>query len=300
VTYRDVAEWLKRLPSVSLRADVKPKVLRFTEVRGFARDLAVPRFEPPRFVRARRDREVRVEWAEPSAPERPPTREPPKPKDASEPPARGAKAVVEEVAGGQRATQLAKRAEELARPIRAELPVAQLVKMRTAAAAPKAEELVGRAEERRVEAAPVEVPVKTSAGRAAAVETPRLEERVVARPVEAPTRELGPIYVPAWRREFVAPAIYPLEVRIFETPTLRELETATPKYGVWALETPAYGARTAETATYRQRTSDAFYVPPPAPFVRGGGYSWREPARPLYRSVRPMRRGWRVYELLRI
>ncbi len=309
VTYRDVAEWLRKIPSIGIPAELRPRVVRFAEVRGFARDLPgfeSPRFEPPKFEPPR-GREVKVEWAEPPK-ERPPVREPP-PK--AEPPAREPKSVAElsrrepkTVAEGvQRAVAKVTQAEEeLVRPIRAELPMAQTVKTRLATA-PKAEEEPQRAarSETRVETAPVEIPVKTRA-----VDVPRLEERVVTWPVETPARELGPVYIPTWTYEFTTPAIYPFEIRNFETP-VRELEVAgereleTARYDVWAAETPERGVRTAETPRYGWRTAEGFAAPPPPPAYVRGGYGWgRESAHALHRPPRLMRRGWRVYEVLRI
>ncbi len=192
--------------------------------------------------------------------------------------------------------------EELVRPIRAEVPVAQPVKTRLAAAPKAEEELARRAE--RAEAAPVEMPVKAPAGRVAAVEAPRLEERVVTWPVETPARELGPVYIPAWRYEFTAPAIYPFELRTFETP-VRIFETSAERglevarYDAWTAEVPGRGVRTVETG--RWRTAEGFATPPPPPAYVRGGYGWgRGSAHVLHRPPRLVRRGWRVYELLRI
>ena len=297
-TYRDVAEWLKRLPSIGIRTELRPRVLRFTEVRGFARDLPEPpRLETPQFEPQPRGREVRVEWREtPKAPDdvKPPVREPPRAPEP-EPPRRGLVAKAEETKP-RAVAKAAQVEEELARPVRAELPVAKTW--------PKAEEGLQRAEGRRIETALVEAeaPLRTPAARAPERVA---EERVVAWPAETPIRGLGPAYILAWRHEFVAPAIQPFEVRVFETPAISAYETSreteTARYDVWTAEVPGRGTRAADAAVSSGRPEGGFPTPPPPPtYVRGGWYGGRESAHVLSRPPRLARRGWRVYEVLRI
>jgi hypothetical protein len=295
ITYRDVADWFKKLPSISIRTEMKPRAVRVAEVRGFARDLP----EPPRFEAQPREppkgREVKVEWGEtrgsPEFGDRPPTRE-----SETKAPGRGL-AETEETAGGQRVVlKTAQVEEELVRPVRVELPVAQPV--RTAAKA--AEET----EAQRVSGeAPAVAPVRLSApaGRTLAAER-LVEERVAEWPVEVPMRELGYVYIPTWSRGFAVSLTYPFEVRAVETPvasTAYEAEQEAARYDVWTAETPSRSVRTAET----QRTADAFPTPPPpAPprFVVGGYGGGGGSAYMAHRPSRGARRGWRVYELLRI
>jgi hypothetical protein len=301
LTYRDVADWFKRLPSIGIRTEVKPKTVRFTEVRGFARDL----LEPPRFETPPREppkgREVKIEWAEtrgtPEVGDKSPTRERPK---HSEPPSGDELAKADDVGGGQRAVlKVAQVEEELVRPVRVELPVASPVQ--TAA---KVAEEVG--EVRRVSGeAPAVAPVKLSAPAERPQVAERLvEERVVEWPVETPLRGFDLVYIPAtWSRDFATPLTYPFEVRAVETPISateleRERELETARSDVWTAETPSRSVRTAET----QRTADTFPTPPPpAPprYVRGGYGGGGGSAYMAYRPPRG-RRGWRVYELLRI
>jgi len=186
------------------------------------------------------------------------------------------------------------------KPIRAELPVAQPVRMQATAATPKAgEELTERTEGRRVK---VEVPARAPVVRA--LERPT-EERVTTWPVEAPTRELGYVYIPAWRHEFTAPVIYPFVVRTFETPvrvfeTTKVHELEVGRYDTWTAEVPERGVRVAEVPARRAEEGFSTPPPPPAAYVRGG-YGWgRDSAHMLRHPPRFVRRGWRVYELLRI
>ena len=307
--YRDVADWLKKLPSIGIRAETKPKVLRFTEVRGFARDLPEPpRFESPPRAPPReppRGREARVEWREelPTREHEPPPRETPKAPalDDVKPPAREqpaprlepqSVAKVEEVG----LAKVAQVEEELVRPIRAELPVAQPVRAQ-AAAVLKAEE--EELERRRVSG---EAPAVAKAPVAKALER-LVEEHEVTWPASAPLRELGYVYVPAtWSRDFTAPLTYPFETR--ETPTAYESERVaeTARYDAWTAEVSGRTAQTADATVAGMRAEGGFTPPPPpTPYaVRGWGGGGRDSAHVLQRPARLTRRGWRLYEVLRI
>jgi hypothetical protein len=308
VTYRDVADWLKRIPSLGVKTELRPKILRFTEVRGFARDLEPPKVELPKVEMPRaKGKEVKVEWREetpraeqpaPKAPDeaKPPIREPPRaepePPRRVETPRRETVAKAEEVP--RVAAKVARAEEDLVRPIRAELPVAVPVKARAGEGAWRVEPRGVSAETPAVAPAEVSVPARqeTSAfGRA-------LVGRAAERLVDTQLRELG--YMSTRYAGFVAPSIRPFDVRAFETPVelferLRALETS-----VWAAEVP--GVRTVGRETAGRRVADGFAAPsPPPPYVRGGGYGgWRETVRALPRPPRLDRRGWRIYELLRI
>jgi len=306
VAYRDVAEWLKRVPSIGIKTEVKPKALRFTEVRGFARDLEPSKFETLRFEGPKpKGREVKVEWAETrelsqprAAPERPPAREPPKSPEP-EPPRASVRA--EEV---QRTVAKVAQVEELVRPVRAELPVAQPVRSQLATA-PNVEKEVGRAETQRVSGeTPFVAPVKAPAPAWRALER-ALEERELTWPATVPLRELGFVYTPAtWSREFATPLTYQFEIRTIETPVVPELEREREletRYDVWTAETPGRATRTADAVASGRRAGGGFAPPPPPPYVvRGWGGGGREIAHALQRPARLYRRGWRVYELLRI
>jgi hypothetical protein len=313
MTYRDVADWLKKLPSLGLRTELKPRVTRFTEVRGFAREFEPPRLEAPRLeppTREPRGREVKIEWGG----DKPPTREIPtretlggevpgtRPEGGGVPEtgaegARGAPKAVESGIGLRTLEKVAQVEEELVRPVRAELPVGQPVRM----AAPVEE---GRGVERGVEPLRVETPV--------AIEVPvaeralkQLEDaRVVEWPVEVPFRELGFVYLPldVRVRDFAALLTYPFEARTFEAPvaSVSELEVERAYEGprVRELETPRYGTRTAE---YGGGRADSFSTPPPPPYAVRGGYDGGSGSGyVLRRPYRLVRRGWRVYEALRL
>jgi hypothetical protein len=306
VAYRDVAEWLKRIPSIGIKTEVKPKALRFTEVRGFARDLEPSKFETLRFEGPKpKGREVKVEWAETrelsqprAAPERPPAREPPKSPEP-EPPRASVRA--EEV---QRTVAKVAQVEELVRPVRAELPVAQPVRSQLATA-PNVEKEVGRAETQRVSGeTPFVAPVKAPAPAWRALER-ALEERELTWPATVPLRKLGFVYTPAtWSREFATPLTYQFEIRTIETPVVPELEREREletRYDVWTAETPGRATRTADAVASGRRAGGGFAPSPPPPYVvRGWGGGGRETAHALQRPARLYRRGWRVYELLRI
>ena len=287
VTYRDVAEWLRRIPSIGIRTELRPRVLRFTEVRGFARDLPEPpRLEPPRFEPKPRGREVKVEWREPP---KPPARE--SPRAEPETPRPATKVVERAVA------KVAQVEEELVRPVRVELPVAQPVRTAT-----KVAEEVGEVQRVSGETTAV-APVGLSAPAKRPLATERLVEgRAVEWPVEVPTRELGYVYIPMWSRDFAVPLTYPFEVRAAEMPAVYaayETERKTARPDVLIAETSSRSVRTAGT----QRTADAFPAPPPpAPprLVRGGYGGGVGSAYMAHRPPRVVRRGWRVYELLRI
>jgi hypothetical protein len=293
ITYRDVADWFKRLPSIGIRTEIKPKTIRVTEVRGFARDLP----EPPRFEPGEppKGREVKIEWGgSPEFGDRPPTRE-----SETKAPGRGL-AETEETAGGQRVVlKTAQVGEELVRPVRVELPVAQPV--RTVA---KVAEEVGEVQRVSGET-PAVAPVKLSAPAERPLATERfVEEHTAEWPATVPMRELGYVYIPMWSRDFATPLTYPFEVRNIEMPIStteleRERELETARSDVWTAETPSSSTQVVET----QRTADVFPTPPPPvpPRFVGGGYGdGSGSAYMAHRSPRGARRGWRVYERLRI
>jgi hypothetical protein len=299
VAYRDVAEWLKRIPSIGIKTEVKPKALRFTEVRGFARDLEPSKFETPRFEhKPPRGREVKVEWAE--------TREPSQPRAAPErsPAHETPRASVRAEEVQRTVAKVARVEEELVRPVRAELPVAQPVKTHATGVATLRMEEGPRAELQRVSGeSPFATPVKASAPAVRALER-MLEERELMWPAAVPFRELGFVYTPAtWSREFATPLTYPFDMRTFETPAVSAYEasreTETSRYGAWTAEVPGRRLRAVETAG-RQATGGFASPPPPRPYVRGGWYGGRESAHASHRPPRLFRRGWRVYEVLRI
>jgi hypothetical protein len=287
VSYRDVAEWLKRLPSLAVRTEVRPRIIRFTEVRGFARDLPEsPKVELPRVELQPRGREVRVEWrVEETAPKvarETPRAEPESPRRV-ETPRREPVTKAEEVS--RVAVKAAQVGEDLVRPIHAELPVAAPIKLARAIEPhhTSAETSVASVETSKQET--------LAFGRA-------LEGRAAERLVDAQPRGLWRVYVPEIRRyEFATPALYPAELRIFEPAELERLET---RYGMTA-ETPMHATQTVGRETASRRAADGFAAPPPPrPYVRGGGYGWRETAHVLQRPPKLARRGWRIYELLRI
>jgi len=309
MTYRDVADWLKRLPSLGLRTELKPRVMRFTEVRGFAREYKPPRFEPPRVEPPTREppgREVKVEWGGgKEAPIREtPTREAPR----SETPGsevrsgrgapKGEAGLETREAGGGGVRTVAKVAqveEELVGSVRGEVPVTS-VKV-----AGKGE--VGLETHRIPGEAPVVAPIK--AAEVPAVRAPVLEVYEVTWPVEVPFREVGFVYLPDVRiRDFATPLTYPFELRTFEAPsasvseleTEREVETPTTRVA----ELPRYGTRVAEYGGGREGGFPT--PPPPAPprYVRGGYGGGGGSGYMAHRPARFLRRGWRVFEVLRI
>jgi hypothetical protein len=132
-----------------------------------------------------------------------------------------------------------------------------------------------------------------------------LEGYEVTWPVEVPFRELGFVYLPDVRiRDLETPLTYPFELRTFETPvaSVSELEAERAYEGprVRELESPRYGTRVAEYGGGREGGFPT--PPPPAPpqYVRGGYGGGDGSGYVLRRPYRLVRRGWRVFEALRI
>jgi hypothetical protein len=305
VTYRDVADWLNKLPSVGLPVETRPRVLRINEVRGFARDMP-PRFEPPKVEPPSETRGVEVKLTDAAEPRETPRVETPTQEQPTEAKTAettrvstrespGSAELVEE-GGSKQLQRVAQAEEDLVRPIETQLPMAPPVRSQVAVDTLK-EEGQGVESQHATGQAPVvfEVPV---AGR-------QVDEyvRETELPV-APLRELELVPV-IWNRGFAAPLLYPIETRESESPSVATATyengrvTETPEYSTWTAETPTYGVQTAETQT---TTADTFPTPPPPPYpyVRGGYIGSGESTYVLRRPARLTRRGWRVYELLRI
>ena len=317
MTYRDVADWLKKLPSLGLRTELKPRVMRFTEVRGFAREYKPPRFEPPRVEPPTREppgREVKIEWG---GGKETPTLEAPRseaPGGGTRPEGGGVEVRTERGApkgeagletresgggGAHVVSKVAQVEEELVGSVRGEVPVPSVK------AAGKGE--VGLEAQRIPGEAPAVVPIKAAEVPAVrGVVFMPLEGYEVTWPVEVPFREVGFVYLPLDVRvkDFATPLTYPFELRTFEAPSasVSELETArefeTP--ATRALETPRYGTRTAEYGGGREGGFPT--PPPPAPprYVRGGYGGGGGSGYMAHRPARFLRRGWRVFEVLRI
>jgi len=261
VTYRDVADWLKKIPSVGIDIELRPKTLRFTEVWGFARDVEPPKFEPPRIepphFETPRGRPVEVKWAEPREVPKPPEAQPPRRAETPrgrEAPQRGpGQVAVQQLAG--------KAVEELAPPVRVQVPVAVPVKTQAPVA------VAAKAEERTA----AEEPPRAVRQQAAELELP-LAVKSYETAVRGPDRAYAelPLYVPTWH--FAAPLTYQQVAQLLERPASvttyeagfealeREIEATLRT--AWTADEAVYRTRTATTAT---RASDSFYVPPPPP-----------------------------------
>jgi hypothetical protein len=266
-TYRDVAEWLKKLPSIGVRTEVRPRTLRFSEVRGFARDTPT-RLETP--GETPRSAEIKVaDAAEPPARETPrvetPTQEQTsrvevktveeRVESARVSTGESPRSELAEMGGSKQVAlqqRVAKAEEELVRPIKTQLPLGQPARAQMAVLK-VVEEGQGAEPQRASGQAPpaFEVPV---AGR-------QVDEYV--REAELPVASLRELrLVPeTWSRGFTAPLIYPFEIRTFETPTVStatyeaERTAETAGYTTWTAETPSSSVRTAETRSTQKTRS---------------------------------------------
>ena len=311
LTYRDVSDILRRIPSLGLGVEVKPRIVKYTEVRGFARDVPEPP-KPPRYSTPMPDEVGATRLGEtPRGGERPPAGDVKPPEGGGRPPEGGAG-----TGGGgepgpvKTGLVLETRVAELPRgqvaSVNVELPVLPL---RMPAGA---QHVDVRSDTRTVSGeVPIAVEVPTTEGTVqttfdvSTVPDLRITDTTIPiatplniplpQPLETPreqpteTPREQPTEIPMEQPS--GPGQTPIDVPV-ETPVETPSETPgsqqVPRYVPSVFEVPVAGGR--------------FRPPAPPVYVRGGA-GYRGDGGSVYllsRMQRPARRGWRVYEALRI